>query len=97
MTSRSTWAVFPYTILSLCWVSLLTRAQRILAAWKDSQRHRLRSGKVIDFEDDDDFDELMTAEDETEGMTARQKVTIGFIWIFAMAYSFMSEQVSNSL
>ena len=65
-------------------MSLLTRGERIIATWKES-----RHVKVIEFEDED----LDLIEEEQEGMNARQKVTVGFIWIFSMGYSFMSPQV----
>ena len=44
VTSRSTWAVFPYTIMALCWVTLLARAEKILAAWKDSRHVKVSIG-----------------------------------------------------
>lgn len=155
ITFRATWAVFPYSIVVLCWHGLIHRVDRIFGktpvdmddeALDDSSRAAMArigfqstapvggpppasSGIEKQFFTESDHDKaslrppsmisgvmvkqssievnteteemlpkkssyLDDDEDEyNDGLTARQKIALGFIWLTSGVYSILSDQV----
>lgn len=114
ITSRATWAVFPYTLVVLCWHGLAHRAGNILQSNDDphdissvAARGYLTGSAAVGFDipqgDEQTEEKLMAAEDKDEeeeddeevgeGLTAKQKSAIGFVWCVSGAYSLMSHQI----
>jgi len=109
ITSRSTWVVFPYTLLFLCWHSLALRAGKIVSLIKEKKKQLVtadapkgfmlgstamgmelplsRSTTVTDEEP------MCSFEEESEGLTTKQKLAVGFIWLVAGIYSVMSNSI----
>ena len=101
------WAVFPYTIISICSLGLVERASKIFVARKISMEEEedstisaqleLQSSKLIaqDSKDSakgkDNFEDL--DDDTMEGFTALQKTFLVFIWMSSLVYSMISNVI----
>ena len=104
ITSRAMWAVFPYTIISICSLGLVERASKIFVVRKISMEEEdanmimeLQTSKLTsqDSKDSkkskDDFDDL--DDDVMEGFTALQKTFLVFIWMSSLVYSMISNVI----
>ena len=98
------WAVFPYTIISICSLGLVERASKIFVVRKISMEEEdanmimeLQTSKLTsqDSKDSkkskDDFDDL--DDDVMEGFTALQKTFLVFIWMSSLVYSMISNVI----
>lgn len=109
ITSRATWAVFPYTIISICSLGLFKRATKIFIVRKVSEDEedaipvttsKLQQSSKFSSQDSKSFDdgsqvELDDDDDdwEREGFTAMQKTLLAFIWFSSLIYSMMSNVI----
>ena len=85
LTFRTTWLVFPFTILALCWNSV----SQICLCCLPQQRQ----GSLADHEVENDTSELDQENEEFEELkkamafpTIKQKSILGCIWFFASLY-----------
>ena len=107
ITSRASWAVFPYTIVTMCWLGLLKRATKILLVWDNANTDdgyddggRVRT---IEFQDEQfsqkeskGSSETLAAleEDAGEGnLSSKQKSALGFIWVVSVGYSLLNKVI----
>ena len=103
------WAVFPYTIISICSLGLVERASKIFVARKISLEEEdatisaqleLQSSKLIAQDSKDSGksgkskDNFEDLDDDTmEGFSALQKTFLVFIWMSSLVYSMISNVI----
>ena len=105
LTSRAMWAVFPYTIISICSLGLFKRASKIFIVRRlsidDSDptntntQLELQSSKFHSQESPKGSfkKELEIEEEYREGFTALQKIFLVFIWFSSFMYGMISNVI----
>ena len=108
LTSRAMWAVFPYTIISICSLGLFKRATKIFIVRKVSEDEEdaninnhleLQESTKFSSQDSKSFDngskeELDEDDDwQQEGFTALQKTFLVIIWMSSLIYGMISNVI----
>ena len=107
LTSRIMWAVFPYTIISICLLGLFNRAMSIFVSNKVSIEVEDGDGGIplelqaanFPSQDSKSFNnsaksvEMEELEDMREGFSALQKTLLVFIWMSSLIYGLISNVI----
>ena len=97
LSYRTTWLVYPFSILALCWTNITgamvrchghnnsnaTNTAAVTQPQHTKQGSVVKLDLEISFEEDSEFDKAKRA---MAFPTARQKCVLSFIWIFATLY-----------
>ena len=111
ITSRLTWAMFPFTIVAILGVGLAKRGIELLTFWEASKRRKKSkirrrqshasntSGRSIatDSKSEESMEDQEFEEDPAEGFTKVQKGALGFVWGASAIYACLTDKVLSKV
>ena len=101
VTSRISWAIFPFTIVAIIGVGLAKRGIELFTFWEASKRRKKSSFRRLSrsgsrnsnksSEEDFDFEE----DREEEGFTKIQKGALAFVWASSSIYALLTDKMMS--